>query len=130
MAQTYKSSPCNSHSGPDHPIKLDLEFTRKHIEHTIGEHPPNKQGYLLCNGHCDWEFGSCSGISFFCLNCGYAECWGCAEDFSYALEELHPKWDGQGITDYCRKCGDHTSLICISENHSKLEWLSKIIGVV
>ena len=115
---------CNEHRGAKHPLELNMEYLRKKIPHTKGENPPNKQGLYLCYGNCSWSDGNCDGVYLFCLECGYAECHGCAEDFCYALEDLAPEWEGHGIAQYCRGCGSHTSQV---EVYHKLKWLLKQI---
>lgn len=115
---------CNEpgHQGVKHPLELNMEYLREKIPHTKGEHPANKQGYFLCNGHCSWD--KCGNEIYFCLECGYAECGGCAEDFFNDLEDLAPEWEGYGIANYCRGCGSHTSQV---EIYHKLKWLKKQI---
>jgi hypothetical protein len=88
---------------PITPEYLDYSYVRIFIPHTIGEHPPNELGVLLCNGHCQWDSNTCGGPSWRCLKCEYLECHGCAEDWIYALTDLYPQFDGYGIS-YCRNC--------------------------
>lgn len=100
---------CNENCGIDipHPQMFDLERARSLIPHTIGEHEPDEDGKLLCNGHCDWE--DCDMGKSICRNCGYAECW-------YCTLEFHDKLIDLGIIDkslkefnnmFCRGCGYH-----------------------
>lgn len=124
----YPQCLASGHSSVDHPIKLDLEFIRKHIPHIKGKNRPNNRGFLLCFGNCSWNRGDCSGASLFCLNCGYTECWGCAEDFCNSLEELYSEWEGHGISNYCRGCGKHGE-DTIVEIYNQ-EWLEKQIGII
>jgi hypothetical protein len=122
----YKYPPCpqgHDHARFDHPVKLDIEKIRAIIPHSVGEHPANSKGFLLCNGHCAWDDMTCSGIGFLCLNCGYAECWGCAEDFGYALEDIYKEWSGAGITEYCRGCGSHSTMVEMFD----LKWLGEVV---
>ena len=120
---TFKHSQCleSGHTSVDHPTKLDLELIRKHIPHTTGQHLQGDKKYHGCNGHCE----DCAP-NFICLNCGYAECWGCAEAFGEALEDLYPEWDGHGISTYCRGCGSHGDTIV--EIFDQV-WLMKQLGV-
>lgn len=53
------------------------------MENTIGEHPPNDQGKLLCNGHCKW--GKCSRPKSICILCGYIACDWCIQDFDFHI---------------------------------------------
>lgn len=100
---------CNCEGIP-HLMKLDMEKVRKAIPHTKGKHPPY-QGKLLCNGHCKWD--KCNA-EMMCTACEYVECWGCAEDFQYDMEEkLHPEYDGYAY-NYCRNCGYHDKMKEIS----------------
>ena len=91
-----------------------MTTTRKNevgIINTRGEHPPNKKGELLCNGHCNWD--ECAQDWFICTNCGYIDCSVCCVVGGQQYYEFK-NWD---ISDYdpdlipCRNCGKLKSAI-------------------
>ena len=91
------------------PEFLDLDEIRKIIPHTIGEHPPNENGDLLCNGHCNWN--TCNVGNWICKNCDYIECNCCAEDFEEALFDWFDFDFDNGEGDcYCRNCGHKNTI--------------------
>ena len=120
---------CRTCNGPDHPKELNLKLVREKIPHTLGDHRPNLKEVLLCNGHCGWGCGECNSPDWLCLNCGYVECHGCAEDFFMDIEEkLMPELEGHGTANYCRCCGKHETYVELDPINQ--QWLCKQIGIM
>ena len=103
------------------PAILDEKRVRALIPHTIGEHPPNELGVLLCNGHCKWDSDYCGQATWFCLACQYLECYGCGEDWAGDLEEkVYPEFEGYGY-NYCRNCLRKDTIIdCVKDFRGKI----------
>jgi len=114
----FKNYLLNSKISETESIMEEVKEILKRIPHTKGEHPPNKNGYLL------WD-STCFDNSLICLKCGYIEYWGCAEDFDNdIIEKFMPELEGSRNTNYCRNCGNNNSQIEISGK----TWLKIIIG--
>ena len=64
------------------------------IPHTYGKYLP-RNGYYLCNGHCNWD--TCFNPKIQCDDCGYIQCYMCHDEYEELL-------DSKGLQMRCRNC--------------------------